>query len=313
MYLKLSGIEGTSSSDDHQGEFEILSWSFGASNPMTSRRFGSGGGAGKVTMEEFRFVDATNSASPELAAALIAGKRIPTAVLSVTKPADGGRQDYLKVTLSDILISSYQVQGAEDESPKEEVSFDYSRIFFNIVRDDKTVVSSSFNNGAARSRFIPGESLLDVTIPPPSSDGTIHIQLEGVKGESTNQDHKGELRVESFRWGMSIPSSSRSSGGGGGAGKVSFSDLHLSLNTSSASPALLDYLATGKHIPTAVITYTESGQDGGVYDALTIKLSDILVSSYRTRGDTSNGVVNDVALKFRTGEFTVVDDVFAGL
>ena len=49
-FLKLGGVEGESRDDKHKNQIEILSWSWGASQPATSGGMGGGMGAGKVSM-----------------------------------------------------------------------------------------------------------------------------------------------------------------------------------------------------------------------------------------------------------------------
>jgi len=71
--------------------------------------------------------------------------------------------------------------------------------------------------------------------------------VDGTAGESTDKNHSGYSDIVSLSWGASQHSSMQS-GGGGGAGKVSFSDLTVTAEMDKATPTLLKFCASGKHI-----------------------------------------------------------------
>ena len=128
--LLIDGIKGESPDVKHKGEIEIESFSFGETQPG-SHAAGGGGGAGKVQMQDFHFVSNLSKASPELFLACAEGRHIKKAVLTVRK-AGKDQQEYLKVTLSDLLISSYQTSGSEAANalPMEQISLNFSKIEF---------------------------------------------------------------------------------------------------------------------------------------------------------------------------------------
>ena len=71
-----------------------------------------------------------------------------------------------------------------------------------------------------------------------------HIKFDGVEGESTHQDHKGEIEVLSWTWGVSN-ASGVVSGGGSGRGKASPGEFHLTHTYDKASPVLAKKCAQG--------------------------------------------------------------------
>jgi len=129
-FLKIEGIEGESTAEGHRGEIKILSYSWGASN---SGVFASGaGGAGKVNFGSLRLTTAGVSiASPSLFDVVATGKHLPTATLTLAK-ADQG-YDYLKVTLSDVVISSYQTAGAAGQVPIENIRLNFAQIEYEYT------------------------------------------------------------------------------------------------------------------------------------------------------------------------------------
>ena len=104
----------------------------------------------------------------------------------------------------------------------------------------------------------------------------IHLKLGDIKGESQDDKHKDEIDVIAFDWSVEN-AGSMSSGGGGGTGKARFTDIVFTHSLDKASPALWKACATGEHIKDGTITATKSGK--GPQDFLTLKLSDVLVTS----------------------------------
>src|SRR5690242_3182448 len=109
-FLKVDNIQGESEDDKHKNEIQLESWSFGATQSGTFA-FGGGGGAGKVQMQDFHFVKKADKAGPKLLLACATGDHIPNIVLTCRK-AGKDQQEYLVITLSDCLISSFRTSGS---------------------------------------------------------------------------------------------------------------------------------------------------------------------------------------------------------
>jgi type VI secretion system secreted protein Hcp len=116
-FLKIDGIEGESTDDRHKGEIEIESFSWGATQTGAAAH-GGGGGAGKVSMQDFHFTTRVSKASPTLFLSCATGQHMKTAILTARK-AGGEQQEFLKYTLSDVLITSYKQQGSPGEEPSQ--------------------------------------------------------------------------------------------------------------------------------------------------------------------------------------------------
>jgi type VI secretion system secreted protein Hcp len=115
--------------------------------------------------------------------------------------------------------------------------------------------------------------------------GDIFLKLTDVKGESTKEDHKDEIEIESFSWGESNPTSF-AQGGGGGVGKVSIQDVHFTKAIDKASGNLAQFCANGKHLGEALFTFRKAGEKAQVF--LKVKLTDVMISSYQM-SDSSGG------------------------
>lgn len=126
------------------------------------------------------------------------------------------------------------------------------------------------------------------------------LKLDGVKGESTDEKYKDEIDVLSWSWGENN-ASSFGTGGGGGSGKVSMQDLHFTMKASKASPVLMLSCATGKHLAKAELIARKAG--GSQEGYFSIKLTDVLVSSYQTGGSAGDVVpVDQISLSFNKFE-----------
>jgi type VI secretion system secreted protein Hcp len=127
-FLKIEGIEGESQDSTHKGEIELQSWSWGESQSGTYS-YGGGGGAGKVNMQDFHFVARVGKSSPKLLLACATGEHIKKAVLTCRK-AGKEQQEFLKITFSDILVSSYQLggSGGSDILPVDQISLNFAKI-----------------------------------------------------------------------------------------------------------------------------------------------------------------------------------------
>ncbi|MGH9224635.1 MAG: Hcp family type VI secretion system effector [Acidimicrobiales bacterium] len=128
------------------------------------------------------------------------------------------------------------------------------------------------------------------------------LKLDGVDGESTDDQHKNELDIESFSWGLSN-SGSAAHAGGGGRGKASFQDFHFTAPVSRASPKLFLACASGQHIPTATLTCRKAG--GSQQEFMVIKMTDILISDYQLGGDETSEALpmEQVSMNYSKVEF----------
>jgi type VI secretion system secreted protein Hcp len=127
-FLKIEGIQGESTDSKHKAEIEVQSFSFGETQ-AGSASHGSGAGAGKVQMQDFHFVTQFSKASPSLFLACATGQHIKKAELFCRK-AGGKQEEFLKITLSDLIVSSYQTGGSghSDIIPTDQFSFNYAKL-----------------------------------------------------------------------------------------------------------------------------------------------------------------------------------------
>lgn len=104
----------------------------------------------------------------------------------------------------------------------------------------------------------------------------IFLRLDGIQGESQDVAHKDDIEVIGWHWCVT-QSSDMHRGSGGGAGKATVGELSLEHYMDRASPNLMKYSLTGKHIPGAVLCIRKAGDAPLEY--LKFELGDVLITS----------------------------------
>src|ERR1700712_2944744 len=102
-----------------------------------------------------------------------------------------------------------------------------------------------------------------------------HLKLDGVTGESTHAEHKGEIELITWDWSVSNESSA-GSGGGSGKGKAKPGALTFAHNYDKSSPVLAKSCAAGKHFKDGTIPCRKAGE--GQKDFLKITLKEVFVT-----------------------------------
>lgn len=123
------------------------------------------------------------------------------------------------------------------------------------------------------------------------------LKLDGIEGEATQRDHRAEIELLSWSWGMSNDTPSAGSGGGGSVGRPRAQALLVVHRYDKASPALLRHAASGRHIASAVLSARRAGSGGAARDFLKITLKDVLITALQM-ADNGDGPVEQVTLSF---------------
>lgn len=113
MFLKLGDVKGESRDSKHKDEVDVLAWSWGMSQSGTTH-LGTGGGAGKVNVQDLSLTKYVDKASPNLIMAACNGKHYPEALLTVRKAGEKPLE-YIKITMKEVLVSSISTGGSGGE------------------------------------------------------------------------------------------------------------------------------------------------------------------------------------------------------
>jgi type VI secretion system secreted protein Hcp len=103
----------------------------------------------------------------------------------------------------------------------------------------------------------------------------IFLKIDGIDGESQDASHKNEIEVNCWGWRISQQSSLHS-GSGGGTGKATVDDLEFEHQVDRASPNLMMYCLTGKHIDKATLVVRKAG--GNPLEYLKFTMHDVIVT-----------------------------------
>ena len=141
MFLMVKGaknglIKGESQDDQHKGEIDVVSWSWGMQGKSA---VGGGVATGKATINDLRIVKRVDSASTALMLALRTNEPIQKAVLTLRK-AGKGQLEYLKITIEQGRVVSLTIDTVETSgSPEiyEKVSFSFNKIEVQYVPQGK--------------------------------------------------------------------------------------------------------------------------------------------------------------------------------
>ena len=133
-YLVVAGITGESKREGHEGEIEIISFSFGGSNP-SSVGLGGGGGTGTVSLSSFNIMKKTDATSCEMFQAMCTGEHFDEAVLVLYK--SGGKAGALP----------YLVYTFEENIPMESVSFSFGRIEITYTEQNEDGTAGGDHQG----------------------------------------------------------------------------------------------------------------------------------------------------------------------
>lgn len=113
MFLKLGTIKGESLDKTHKDSIDILAWSWGASQSGTMHS-GSGGGAGKVNVQDMSITKYVDRSTPVIWSHICAGTHIGEVKLTVRK-AGGKPLEMLTVTMKECIITSTSTGGSGGE------------------------------------------------------------------------------------------------------------------------------------------------------------------------------------------------------
>jgi type VI secretion system secreted protein Hcp len=138
------------------------------------------------------------------------------------------------------------------------------------------------------------------------------LKIDGIVGDSTDVNHKDEIDVLSWSWGVTQTGGTGAAGGGGGAGKAAFQDFHFVSRISKASPKLFLSCATGTHHKTALLSGARTAGKGASSEFLKYKLSDVVVTSDQHAGNEGDTPVEQFSLNYSKIEITVTPQAKTG-
>jgi type VI secretion system secreted protein Hcp len=120
-----------------------------------------------------------------------------------------------------------------------------------------------------------------------------YLQIEGIKGESTDDKHKDWIEVSNVAWSVHQPrATSVSTAGGLTSGVAELSDLSFRKLADMSSPMLQQHCAMGKTIPKAKFEFMRADGEGKPICYYTVELENVMISGVNPNsGD--GGLINE--------------------
>ncbi len=139
LFLKVDGVPGECQKKGHEGEIDIYSFSFGATQHGSFHTGGAGGGSGKAEIRDIHITKQVDKSSPKLFSFCAAGKHIKEVTIYSQKAGDGTNPlSYYKIKLEDVIVSMVDNQGAAaGDAIMETVVFNTAKLTFDYQAQGK--------------------------------------------------------------------------------------------------------------------------------------------------------------------------------
>jgi type VI secretion system secreted protein Hcp len=128
MFMKVGDLKGESKDSTHKESIDVLAWSWGMSQSGTTH-LGTGGGSGKVNVQDLSFTKYVDKSSTNLIMACCNGKHYPEAKLTVRKAGETPLE-YLTITMKDVIVTAVSTGGSGGEDRlTENVTLNFGQFF----------------------------------------------------------------------------------------------------------------------------------------------------------------------------------------
>jgi type VI protein secretion system component Hcp len=140
IYMQVGAVPGTATDTTYPGWIVLQSIQWGLSVDVSTTVGASGNrlSAGKITPSDVHVVKEFDTASVPLMKLAFAGTNTPTATIVVTQQATDDGEAYLQYTLSDVIISSFQVSASDSGKTTDVISINFSKIEIKANPTDET-------------------------------------------------------------------------------------------------------------------------------------------------------------------------------
>lgn len=126
-----------------------------------------------------------------------------------------------------------------------------------------------------------------------------YLQIEGVKGESSDDKHRDWIECQTVNWSLSQPkSATASTAGGHTAERCELSEISISKLVDLASPLLAQLCACGKTIPRAKIEMQRADGQGEPVKYFEVELENVLIAHVAPSFAGGDFPIESLGLKF---------------
>jgi type VI secretion system secreted protein Hcp len=141
----------------------------------------------------------------------------------------------------------------------------------------------------------------------------VYLQIDGIKGESTDNAHKDWIECQSVNFGVLQPrSATASSSGGHTAERCEHKDIVITKLADLATPLLLEQCSMGKTIKSAKFDFMRADSDGKRVTYFNIELENVLVSSVTPSVVEGDILHESVSIKYAKVKWKYVQQKISG-
>jgi len=133
-------------------------------------------------------------------------------------------------------------------------------------------------------------------IPASASAGDYFLKIDGIGGESTNEQYKDSIEVESWSWGVTKDASK----------PANPQDFHFVKQVGPTSPKLFEATAAGTLFPKAKLTAVRGATQ---FPYLRYCFTGVRISSFQTGGSNGSSILPREQISF---SFATVVNVYQG-
>lgn len=127
----------------------------------------------------------------------------------------------------------------------------------------------------------------------------VYLNIESIKGESTDSKHLGWIECESVSWAISQPRSATSSTSGGHTAKrAELSEITFIKLADLTSPILAQTCAAGKTIPKAQFEFMRADGQGERIKYYEVELENVLIGHVAPSVTAGRIMTETISLKF---------------
>jgi type VI secretion system secreted protein Hcp len=147
MFIKIGNIKGESKDKTYKDAIDVLAWSWGMSQ-SGSMHIGSGGGAGRVNVQDLSLTKYVDASTPILMQFCATGEHVDKVELHLRK-AGKEQMVYLKLTLTKAIITNVSTGGSGGEDRLTEnltINFAKYKIEY-FPQDDTGAAAAAIDSG----------------------------------------------------------------------------------------------------------------------------------------------------------------------
>jgi type VI secretion system secreted protein Hcp len=141
----------------------------------------------------------------------------------------------------------------------------------------------------------------------------VYLQIDGIKGESLDDTHKGWIECSEVHWGIHQPrSATASTSGGHTAERAELEEVTFAKIADLSSPILMQTCAMGRTIPKAKLEFLRADGQGERIKYFEMELENVLIGGVSPSIHAGTLLSEHVSLKFSKIRWRYIQQKISG-